>query len=289
MKIVDFWRDFVATHSTANNYDADIFVAQLNENVPDWREQVRDRDIWPELHTQGNNYSESSYIDVIIREAGLEFALYLAENQSKWPDSGCAFRYCLEHIHNNWIVFPDSVKEKILNSYLREFLNACLEHRETWNSLSDHQKRSIFDNLKEDQYVSDLLLLKMWAEELDFRRTPYLAFTNHDFQHFADRVIRERERNWERDRDDIDITDRDRDRGRDRFERMLEEHLRHLRQWDWPTLTFDFNRYPIYTPSTKLQSLRDVANFCQDEDSLTRINRIIRDIEHRLHRFHRWG
>ena len=129
----------------------------------------------------------------------------------------------------------------------------------------------------------------MWAEELDFRRTPYLAFTNHDFQHFADRVIRERERNWERDRDDIDITDRDRDRGRDRFERMLEEHLRHLRQWDWPTLTFDFNRYPIYTPSTKLQSLRDVANFCQDEDSLTRINRIIRDIEHRLHRFHRWG
>ena len=282
MNIVDYWKNLVKDYKSYEDFgSSETFIEQLNENVPDWRLQVKDKNLWPELHTYSANIAETSYVNVIIREAGLEFAFYLIQNQWKRGLNGVlGLDFCCEHI-NEWDSFPNFVKEKVLNStrWLRPYLNECRQNVNIWKSLTEEQKSNIFDNLalNEGKYVSDILLFMLWVRELDCRESPYIIFETDHFRHCSGHMLEEI--NHYRDRDN-----HYRGRNRDnRFYEMMIEHC--LREWDIPEVVVEFDTILSYRPSEKLRMLKDVAESCDDQTSIGIIDKIIRKIQHRL----RWN
>lgn len=264
MNIVDYWKNLVANCQSDKDFgSSEEFIEKLNENVPDWRLQVKDRNLWPGLHSYSQNVGETYYVSVIINEAGLDFAYYLI--QSQWGklhlDASQALTYCCEHI-NEWNSFPDFVKEKVLDCELRAFLNECLQNANIWQSLTEIQKRKIFDALstEEEKYVSDILLFKLWSEELDYKKTPYVIFKTDIFKSTLKEIIRQ--------------IDRD-----DRHFKMIEHRLR---GWDIPEVRVVLDSVLSYHPSEKLQMLKDVAESCNDQSSITIIDNIVSKIKHRL-------
>ena len=264
MNIVDYWKNLVAKCQSYKDFcSSEEFVEKLNENVPDWRLQVKDKNLWPELHSYSRNVAETNYVSVIINEAGLEFAYFLIQSQwgKKHLDASQALTYCCEHI-NEWNSFPDFVKEKVLDCKLRTYLNECLQNANIWQSLTENQKRNIFDTLstEEEKYVSDVLLFKLWAEELGYRQTPYIRFETDIFQMTLEEI------NHHRDRD------------RRHFE-MIEHRLR---GWDIPEVRVVLDSVLSYHPSEKLQMLKEVAESCNDQSSITIIDKIISKIQRRF-------
>ena len=258
MNVVDYWKNLVTKCQSSED-----FIEKLNENVPDWRLQVKDKNLWPELHSHSKNDAESSYLSVIINEAGLDFAYFLI--QSQWGkihlDASQALSYCCEHI-NEWNSFPDFVKEKVLDCRLRIYLNECLQDANIWQSLTENQKSNIFDNLstEEEKYVSDIILFKLWAKELDYKNTPYIIFETDLFKRTLGKIIHQR------DRDDC------------HFE-MIEHRLM---RWDIPEVRVVHDSILSYHPSEKLQLLKEVAESCNDQSSIAIIYKITSKIQNKL-------
>lgn len=266
MNIVDYWKELVSGFQSAEDFgNEEDFVKKLDENVPDWKQQVKDKNLWPDLHSYSANIAETYYTDVIIRETGLEFAFYLIQTQwgKKHLDASLALDFCCEHI-NSWNTFPDYVKEKILAYHLREFLNRCLQNVDIWQSLTFVQKSSIFVNLAlyEEKYVSDILLFKMWKSELNFKISPYIIFTTDHFRHIAQEIVHN-------NRDDF-------------FEERIEHRLR---GWDIPRVDLMPGEHLSYAPSEKLQLLKNVAEASGDTASLDTINSVTNNIQFQIHHY----
>lgn len=264
MNIVDYWKNLVANCQSYKDFgSSEEFIEKLNENVPDWTLQVKDKNLWPELHSHSQNVGETYYVSVIINEAGLDFAYYLIQSQwgKKHLDASQALTYCCEHI-NEWNSFPDFVKEKVLDHELRAFLNECLQNANIWQSLTENQKRKIFDTLstEEEKYVSDIILFKLWSEELDYKKTPYVIFKTDIFKRTFEEIIRQRDRD-------------------DRYFEMIEHQLR---GWDIPEVRVMLDSILSYQPSEKLQMLKEVAESCNDQSSIAIIDKTTSKIQNKL-------
>lgn len=261
MNVVDYWKNLVTKCQSSED-----FIEKLNENVPDWRLQVKDKNLWPELHSHSKNFAESSYLSVIINEAGLDFAYFLIQSQweKKYLDAYQALSYCCEHI-NEWNSFPNFVKEKVLDCELRIYLNECLQDANIWQSLTENQKSNIFDNLstEEEKYVSDIILFKLWAKELDYKNTPYIIFETDLFKRTLEEI------NHLRDRDD-------------RHFEMIEHRLMRWDRWDIPEVRVVHDSILSYHPSEKLQLLKEVAESCNDQSSIAIIDKITSKIQNKL-------
>ncbi len=260
MNIVDYWKNLVAKCQSHKDFcSSEEFIEKLNENVPDWRLQVKDKNLWPELHSYSQSLAETYYVSVIINEAGLDFAYFLIQSQweKKHLDASQALTYCCEHI-NEWNSFPDFVKEKVLDRDLRTYLNECLQNANIWQSLTENQKRNIFDTLstEEEKYVSDVLLFKLWAEELDYRQTPYIRFETDIFQKTLEKINHHQDRNC--------------------------RHFEMIEHWDIPKVIVILDSELSYHPSGKLQMLKEVAEFCNDQSSIAIINKITSKIRNKL-------
>lgn len=267
MNVVDYWKNLVAKCQSSKDFcSSEDFIEKLNENVPDWRLQVKDKNLWPELHSHSQNVAESSYLSVIINEAGLDFAYFLIQSQweKKYLDAYQALSYCCEHI-NEWNSFHDFVKEKVLDCELRIYLNECLQDANIWQSLTENQKSNIFDNLstEEEKYVSDIILFKLWAKELDYKNTPYIIFETDLFKKTLKEI------NHLRDRDD-------------RHFEMIEHRLMRWDRWDIPEVRVVHDSILSYHPSEKLQLLKEVAESCNDQSSIAIIDKITSKIQNKL-------
>ena len=267
MNIVDYWKELVSKCQSAKDFGVgQDFVKKLDENVPDWRQQVKDRNLWPDLHSYTANFGDLSYFKVILREAGLDFAYYLIQNQwgKRHIEASLAISYCLEQC-NLWNSFPDYVQEKVLevDSLLRTFLNECQQNVDVWSLLTEKQKSSIIDNLakNEEKYVSDILLFKLWGDEFNYKVSPYIIFKTDHFKHIAEEIV------CNSNRDDF-------------FERMIEHRLE---GWDIPRVDLMHGIFWAYTPSEKLKRLKNVAQSCMDETNLDKINSIANSIQNQLH------
>jgi hypothetical protein len=274
MKVSELWREEVEKRDHYSQYNKEEFVQILNTRCPDWKEQIRDEAVWPELHLYGANLNETLYLDVFLEELGLKFAYYLVAQQDKhFLASVCAADYCSKHIATHWAEFPDVVKNEMLKDrYLRAFLKACLDDASLWNSLSAEQKKKMLDKLENDEprYVSDHLLFLMWSHDLNYGDSQFLFFDTEDFR----RAVRDFRRREERDphrEEDI---------------RMIEHQIS---RWDIPYVTtrqaaaLAYRYGPIgYVPSRKLQLLTDVAEFAGDKESLAVLNRLQHELEQRF-------
>ena len=273
MKVSELWREEVEKRNHYSQYDKDEFIQILNTRCPDWKEQIKDEAIWPELHSYGANVRETMYLAVFLEELGLKFACYLMEHPDKGIlDSACAADYCSKHIATHWAEFPDKVKSQMLNGYLPTFLSACRGDISLWKSLSASQKKMVLDRVKTDEpnYVSDYLLFLMWAKELNFRDAGYLVFATEEFRRAAEMIIRDQEREPRRE---------------DYFRRI--EHR--IANWDIPRIIVHHvavlaanHRDLEYVPSKRLQTLIDVAKLAGDEESLAVLEKVQRAIEERF-------
>ena len=259
MNIVEYWKELVAECHSNTDFDSEDFIAKLNDNIPDWKQQVKDKSLWPGLHSYSKFPDEAGYTKVIINEAGLEFAYYLIQNQwgKRHVDASLALDYCCDQI-NLWNSFPDDVKQKVLDLRQRVFLNECLHDENAWLSLTEKQKGSIIDHLamEEEQYVSDLLLFKIWQEELSFKESVYIRFKTGPFRHTAAEIML------------------DRDNAEESAE-MLEFRLN---GWDFPKVDLQ-DGLLLYIPSKKLQMLKNIAENSKDKDFVIKIETIISEIQ----------
>ena len=256
MNIIDFWKDYVSERTHYSQYDRNDFLQALANNVPNWKEQVKNRDIWPDLHCYGRNINETIYTDVIIEEAGIEYACYLAENATTFMDEASGLSYCTRHISSNWSSFPRKVQDKILSLRLKQFLDECLRNADLWKNLSTEQKASVLREAEQSErsYVFDIMLFNLWSNELNYKDTPYVHFVSPTFQHLKEELSYETDM---RRRQDI---------------------LRHMESrlggWNMPTVSNVFTRLH-YTPSERLSTIQQVAI---DEESAQQVDAAIRQI-----------
>ena len=256
MNIIDFWKEYVAERSHYSQYDKKDFLQALSTNVPNWKEQIKNRDIWPDLHCYGRNINESLFVDVIVEEAGIDFACYLAENATTFMDEVSAMSYCTKRISSNWSSFPHAVQEKILTYKLKEFLDECLRNADLWANLSAEQKASVLKKAEqaERSYVFDIMLFNLWSNELNYKDTPYVQFSTSMFKHLKEELLNENDTQRRR------------------------ESLRHLEcrlgGWDMP-LVYKVFTCLRYTPSQKLSEIKQVAI---DDESARQIDAVINQI-----------
>ena len=160
MNVVQFWKELALSHKSDEDfYTTEEFISALDKNVPEWRQQVRNKDLWPELHTYTNYINECFYISAIINEVGIEYACYLVEKKSEpFLDEAEGLFYVSNHL-DQWFSLSKVVQSDILELYLREFLMECSNNHDYWNSLTQEQKDSVLTTLRleETKYVSDLL------------------------------------------------------------------------------------------------------------------------------------
>lgn len=263
MNIIEFWKNYVAGKTHYSQYDKKDFLEALSANVPDWKEQVKNKEIWPDLHSQGDNIAETPFTDVIIEQAGLEFAYYLTENQwgLKHLDASRALDFCVKHISSNWNEFPDAIKSNILKFHLQEFLMECNTDLTLWKNLSKEHKSLVLEEAKDSEknYFSDLTTYLLWSKELNFKKSPYVFFITSHFNHIMDDILREQE-HGERRRQIQDMT----------------EHL--LQGWDIPSIV-EQNGIMEYEPSKKLRELEHIIEQASDENSLNFIHSVKSNIE----------
>lgn len=280
MNVIEIWKAEVAKRNHYSQYDKEEFVKILNTQCPDWREQIRDKRIWKDLHTYGSNVNETLYLDVFLEELGLEYAYFMTNCQKGILDAVSALNYCCEFIGTDWKDFPLDVKERILEHHLPAFLNESKQNAGLWNSLTDLQKKSVLDEaiLMESKYVSDLIVYLIWKNELKCKNTPYLVFQTSRFKHTVEEIRRINERR-------NDDTDENRRRHDEDF--LEREFDFHLRSFDIPKI--DSERVPAvmaaqglgrlsYTPSDKISLLRDAAEVANDSASVKVIDKALGDI-----------
>lgn len=116
MNIIDFWKSEVYRWADDSGFDKEAFLKALSEEVPDWKEQIRDKSIWPDLKPQSNALHEVEMMKIMIEELGTKFACYFIETRIE-PIYGrarmAAIDYCLEHAENEWDSYSDEVKREV--------------------------------------------------------------------------------------------------------------------------------------------------------------------------------
>lgn len=213
MKVSEFWKQHVNGRGV-DGFDREEFVSSLTVSVPDWREEIRNEDIWPELHSQGSNINEVAYTKIFIDELGLEYAFFLIRDQwgKRHHDASCALEYCVRYIITDWDKYPDFVREKILSCKLKDFLLVCVNNPWLWNQLSETEKCGVVWTAisEEKNYVMDVMMFNVWKNELSFKETPYVLFMTDEMKSMArefsacqekdrmvlSRMIRRLSRNW---------------------------------------------------------------------------------------------
>lgn len=262
MNIIEFWKNYVAGKTHYSQYDKKDFLEALSANVPDWKEQVKNKEIWPDLHSQGDNIAEPPFTDVIIEQAGLEFAYYLTENQwgLKHLDACSALDFCVKHISSNWNEFPDAIKSKILKFHLQEFLMECNTDLTLWKNLSKEHKSLVLEEAKDSEknYFSDLTTYLLWSKELNYKKSPYVFFITSRFKHIMGNILREQEHGEHR-----------------RQIQGMTESL--LQGWDMPSIIE--HGIMEYEPSKKLRELKHIIEQTSDESSIKYINSVKSDIK----------
>lgn len=254
MDIIEFWKQYI-TGRTNFQYDRDDFLQALTTNVPDWKEQVRNREIWPDLHSQGNYVNETICTDVIIEGAGLEFACYLVETGGRCLDSVVALSFCVKHISTDWGSFPMIIKEKILSYRLKDFLDECREIPSLWADLEKELKAKVLNEVESSEklYTSDFLLYNLWSSELNYRNTPYLKFATTEFKQLKEEILRHQDDGM--------------------------HHERRLERWNMPVISVVLNSLR-YQPSTKLNDIKEVATLAADNDTVSFVTSLKNNIRH---------
>ena len=265
--IVDFLKNEVAIRNNTQ-FNRDEFVQLLNENVPDWREQVKDKSLWPDLHTQSSYVNEKCFLDVIIEEAGLEYASYLIETQwgKRHLDASAALDYCARNIMTDLQNMPETVIDKILLFKQREFLNECLANTNLWNSLSCEKRFNFVDYIckEEMDYCWDIMLFMIWKDVLNYEDNKYIVFRSEKFSRIQKRIIATMQRNQSRG--------------------GLEENIEHLlSDWDCPSITND-GIVLDYAQSLRLQWLRNVVLAVGDTKSSNAISTVVENIKEKIER-----
>ena len=248
MKVSELWREEVEKRDHYSQYDKEEFVQILNTRCPDWKEQIRDEAVWPELHLYGANLNETLYLDVFLDELGLKFAYYLVEHGDQmFVESISGADYCCKHIATHWAEFPLIVKNEMLTyRYIPVFLDACRNDASLWNSLSADQKRIVLDRVESDEprYASYVRAALIREKERAYRKSPA----------DARRLTEYRIEGWE-------------------IPRIIVDHKTAV-----ATELGDIE----YMPSEKLQTLIDVAQLAGDEESLAFWEGLMNDIGGRL-------
>ena len=268
MNIIEFWKNYVADKTHYSQYDKKDFLEALSANVPDWKEQVKNKEIWPDLHSQGDNIAEPPFTDVIIEQAGLEFAYYLTLTENQWAlkhfDASSALDFCVKHLSSNWNEFPDAIKSKILKFHLKEFLMECNTDLTLWENLSKEHKSLVLDEAKDSEknYLSDLTTYLLWSKELNFKKSQYVFFITSHFNHIMDNIFREQEHGEHR-----------------RPIQGMTESL--LQGWDMPSIV-EQDGIMEYVPSKKLRELEQIVKQTQDEESLQFIRSLKFDLSNAI-------
>ena len=253
MNIIDFWKEFVSRKKHQSQLDKNEFLWMLNADVPDWRLQILNKEIWPDLHCYTTNAMELDYFDIIMREAGVEFAAFLVE--TKWGvlilDAVYALKFCAERVLTHWDDFSDFVKDKILLHELYVFLTKCNCRPEIWMSLTVEQKDSLLKDLEyhEKAYISDLLMFNIWSRELEFKKNPYVRFMTDHFKTMYFSVME--------------------------FSGKGAENR--IKVWDVPVIIDEKVRLQCH-PSMKLTLLENIAFFAGDEETTSRIEALKKEV-----------
>lgn len=262
MNIIEFWKE-KESKCTNFDFDATDFRNALDENVPDWKEQIRDKSIWPELHSNCSFINACIYTEVIIEELGYEFACYLMENPENTHglDTYCALTYCAKHIQTDWTNYPEKVQNNLLDNNLKDFFRACNTNSNLWQLLSDVQKQNVIQTAAnaEKNYVSDLLLLNLWQNELNFRKSPYLVFETQLFKDLARKIVSARQNN----------------------RRELNRLDSLLRRWEFPQINLLMNNLN-YTPSEKISDLRHVIHAANDSNAESYLEKEVDSIRNKI-------
>lgn len=279
MNIVDFWKQAVTHREDYIELKKDKFADYLTQHVPNWREQVKDKKLWPELHCQTRGgIGEMPFFFAILEVAGIEYAYYLIENSKKYYEWNSALRYCLRYMSTEWNNFPEAVKKKIIHFHLGSFLRACRKDIQIWKNLSAEWKQEILNDVayKENLHCSDLLLFNLWEKELDLKPLPYILFRTKCF-----RIAQLNYSIYFEDRDpDIwlkDLTPEERER------KYKEELKTAIQQWDVPTLTQDeLGGFKMFTPSKRITDIWKIALQANDAEFATAIDKVISSIRKSL-------
>ena len=248
MNVPELWREEVEKRDHYSQYDKDEFIQILNTRCPDWKQQIRDEAVWPDLHCYGTIINELLYLDVILEELGLKFAYYLVEHGDQmFVESISGADYCGKHIAAHWAEFPLMVKNEMLTyRYLPVFLDACRNDASLWNSLSAGQKKIVLDRVGSDEprYASYVRAALIREKEKAFQKSPA----------DARRLTEYRIEGWEIPRIIVD------------YKTAVATGLGDLE----------------YMPSEKLQTLVDVAQLAHDEENLAFLENLIIDVGKRL-------
>ena len=291
MDVVDYWKQYIETHN-AFSLNRDEFREGLISCVPDWKNQIRDRSLWPNLTGHSRYINESTLFRVILEELGIEFANFVIETEwgIRHMEACASLDYCASRIHSNWNDFSNITKRRILEFHLKNFLDCAVENHSLWSSLEDSFKNSLIGEAIscEKDYISDILLFKIWKEELHFSDSSYIYFVTNEFKY--------------RYRDIIDTMNQDRER-RDEMQNRgrIRRNARMYRipeGWDVPLLSFGrdeedhddpmfmsrgLNHHrPDYHPSRKIQQIQEVLNFAGDQENLSKLRSAIMNIQDRF-------
>ena len=289
MNVVDYWKQYIETHNNLS-LNKDEFREGLISCVPDWKNQIRDKSLWPNLIGHSRYINESILFRVILDELGVEFANFVIESEwGKRHMEACAsLDYCASRIRSNWNDFSNITKSRILEFNLKQFLDCAGVNDSLWSSLEESFKSSVIEEAIscEKDFISDILLFKIWKEDLHFSGSSYIYFVTNKFQNeyrdIRDNMNQDRERRAEMQ-----------NRGRIRRNRIMDGTLM---GWDIPRLSFGrdeedpfepmfvrrgINR-PEYHPSGKIQQIQEVLTIAGDQDNLSKLRTAIMNIRNRF-------
>lgn len=163
--------------------------------------------------------------------------------------------------NKNWEEFSNNERIEILKTKTKEFVLECKTNNKLWRSLTNEQKLTLFNELEsmENQYITDYFLLLLWRTELNFSESRYLQFSTNIFRYLQQDILKDTEK----------------DRASDEYTEWI---FQQINKWSIPTLSFKLESSMLYTPSQKLQDLRQIAIDGGDKESLCILDSIVINI-----------
>lgn len=262
MTIIEFWKQYIDGKTNSEFNKKDILNA-LDKYVPDWKEEIRDREKWDSFHTYGSYMNEMVFTDIIIEELGLEFCYFLIDSQfgKRHNEASSALAYCSKCIVSDWDNFPESVQQKILTYDLKNFLSVCFDNPHLWNGLTKYQKSTVlFSAISEERaYVSDYILYYLWSHEMNFKDSRLVKFATEDFSRLKHDVLMKVRENARGGGEDIII--------------------KHLGKWTVPQVGTILDSQFHYVPSERVLMIKQVLAVTRDEEFTSLFNSKIDEIK----------
>jgi len=190
MKVSDFWKEYQQGRKWSD-FDANEFISLLSENVPDWREQIKDKSIWPELHTYANSGNDGVCLLEIIKELGVEFACFILETPPSYFDEKIAINYCVDNIDANWKKYQKNVRERVVKCRTWEYFDACNRNPNIWFGLDLNERKEYVEYIIESEKIlfHDVLMFNLWKSGMNFQGNPYLKFSTGIFRLLKSEIV----------------------------------------------------------------------------------------------------